>query len=113
MPRRTSSPPPLIVTRFAPAPTGDLHLGHVVNAIYVWGVARACRRGPASAGPVESRVLLRIEDHDRHRSRPAFEAGVLEDLAWLGFQADAQDDVPFVRQSDRHNRYESARDGLR
>ena len=100
MPGRTPSPPPLIVTRFAPAPTGDLHLGHIVNAIYVWGVARAC---------VKSRVLLRIEDHDRRRSRPAFEAAILEDLAWLGFEADE----PFVRQSDRASLYESALDGLR
>ena len=58
-------------------------------------------------------MLLRIEDHDRQRSRPAFEAGILEDLAWLGFVAETQDDVPFVRQSDRHSLYESALDGLR
>ena len=52
-----------MVTRFAPAPTGHLHLGHVLNAVYVWGAAR-------EAG---GRVLLRIEDHDRERSRPEFE----------------------------------------
>ena len=63
------------MTRFAPTPTGHLHLGHIVNAIYVWGVARAC--------DPKSRVLLRIEDHDRHRSRPAYEAAILEDLDWL------------------------------
>jgi glutamyl-tRNA synthetase/glutamyl-Q tRNA(Asp) synthetase len=66
------------VSRFAPAPTGYLHLGHVLNAIYVWGVTRA-------AG---GRVLLRIEDHDRQRSRTEFENAILEDLAWLGFVAD-------------------------
>src|SRR4051794_32040595 len=76
-----------IITRFAPAPTGCLHLGHVVNAVYVWGVARS--RG--------GRVLLRIEDHDRHRSRAEYDAGILEDLAWLGFAADA----PLTRQSER------------
>ena len=43
-----------MLTRYAPSPTGHLHLGHVVNAIYVWGLAHA-------AG---GRVLLRMEDHD-------------------------------------------------
>ena len=66
------------VSRFAPAPTGFLHLGHVVNAIYVWGVTRA-------AG---GRVLLRVEDHDRGRSRPEFERAILDDLDWLGFVPD-------------------------
>ncbi|HEU4672358.1 MAG TPA: glutamate--tRNA ligase family protein [Candidatus Limnocylindrales bacterium] len=65
-------------TRFAPAPTGLLHLGHVANALATWGLARA-------AG---GSVLLRIEDHDRQRSRPAFEADLLDDLAWLGFVPD-------------------------
>jgi glutamyl/glutaminyl-tRNA synthetase len=63
-------------TRFAPAPTGWLHLGHVLNAEYVWGAARA--RG--------GEVLLRIEDHDRERSRSGYEAGILDDLDWLGYQ---------------------------
>jgi glutamyl-tRNA synthetase/glutamyl-Q tRNA(Asp) synthetase len=88
-----------VVTRFAPAPTGHLHLGHVVNAICVW----------ALAGP-RGRVLLRIEDHDRQRSRPAFEASILEDLAWLGF-VPAQPAV--TRQSERGAVYEAALDGLR
>jgi glutamyl/glutaminyl-tRNA synthetase len=65
-------------TRFAPAPTGFLHLGHVVNALYVWGGARA--RG--------AEVLLRIEDHDRQRCRPEYEAALLEDLDWLGLVPD-------------------------
>jgi len=88
-----------MISRYAPAPTGFLHLGHVVNAIYVWGFARA--RG--------GRVLLRIEDHDRQRSRPAFEAAIVEDLAWLGFRADG----PMVRQSDRGDIYSHALDTLR
>jgi glutamyl-tRNA synthetase/glutamyl-Q tRNA(Asp) synthetase len=70
--------PPSPITRFAPSPTGFLHLGHVANAIYVWGVARA----------LGGRVLLRIEDHDRGRSRPEFEAAALEDLEWLGLFPD-------------------------
>jgi glutamyl/glutaminyl-tRNA synthetase len=67
--------------------------------MYVWGVTRA-RHG---------RVLLRIEDHDRVRSRPEFEAAILEDLAWLGFVADE----PMVRQSERGAIYETAIESLR
>jgi glutamyl-tRNA synthetase/glutamyl-Q tRNA(Asp) synthetase len=85
------------VTRFAPSPTGYLHLGHVVNAIYVWGLARA-------AG---GRVLLRIEDHDRIRSRPKFEAAILDDLSWLGFVPD-EGLVPLRRQSDNGIAYARA-----
>lgn len=73
-------------TRFAPAPTGFLHLGHVANALWVWGAARL-------AG---AEVLLRIEDHDRQRSRAAFADALIEDLAWLGFVPDAGP----VRQTD-------------
>jgi glutamyl-Q tRNA(Asp) synthetase len=77
------------VTRFAPSPTGYLHLGHIVNAIYTWGVARA----------LGGRVLLRLEDHDRIRSRPEYEQAILEDLDWLGFIPD-EGRTPVVRQSD-------------
>ncbi len=65
-------------TRFAPAPTGWLHLGHAVSALYVWGIARA----------FGGRVLLRVEDHDRGRARPEYERGIFDDLAWLGFEPD-------------------------
>jgi len=58
------------VTRFAPAPTGYLHLGHLVNVLYVWGIARV------TAG----RVVLRIEDHDRQRSRSEYESALIEDM---------------------------------
>jgi len=88
-----------IISRFAPAPTGFLHLGHVVNAAHVWRETRA-RAG---------RVLLRIEDHDRRRSQPGFEAAILEDLEWLGFVADE----PPVRQSERGEIYEEALANLR
>jgi glutamyl-tRNA synthetase/glutamyl-Q tRNA(Asp) synthetase len=82
-----------------------------VNAIYVWGIARAALAGAASpVGPAESGcVLLRIEDHDRQRSRIVFERAILEDLDWLGFAADA----PPVRQSERGPLYASALDRLR
>jgi glutamyl-tRNA synthetase/glutamyl-Q tRNA(Asp) synthetase len=88
-----------ILSRFAPAPTGFLHLGHVVNAVFVWGITR--RLG--------GRVLLRIEDHDRVRSRPEFETAILEDLEWLGFAADG----PMTRQSERSDIYVRALNGLR
>ena len=61
-----------IISRYAPAPTGFLHLGHVVNALYVWGVTRR----------LHGRVLLRIEDHDRQRSRSEYDAAIVDDLAW-------------------------------
>ncbi|MEZ0239550.1 MAG: glutamate--tRNA ligase family protein, partial [Chloroflexota bacterium] len=88
-------------TRFAPAPTGYLHLGHVANALWTWGVARA----------TEGRVLLRIEDHDQQRSRAEYDAALLEDLTWLGFAADAGP----VRQSDDEalHAYAAAADRLR
>ena len=92
--RRLPQPP---ITRFAPSPTGYLHLGHVVNAIFVWGVARA-------AG---GRVLLRIEDHDRVRCRPEFESACVEDLAWLGFVPD-DGLTPLLRQQDHNRRYARA-----
>ena len=84
-----------IISRFAPAPTGFLHLGHVVNALFVWETA--------------DRVLLRIEDHDRQRSRRDFERAIFEDLDWLGFVPDR----PAVRQSDRGDIYAQALETLR
>ena len=91
-----------IVTRFAPSPTGFLHLGHVVNAIYVWGIARV----------LGGSVLLRIEDHDRIRCRPEYESAILEDLDWLGFEPDGGR-LPLLRQSETPDAYERALDGLR
>lgn len=96
------------VTRFAPAPTGSLHLGHLVNAIYVWGTARA----------TGGRVVLRIEDHDRQRSRPEYEAAILDDLWRLGLVADEPADGAFAgptpyRQSDAGPAYEAALATLR
>lgn len=91
-----------VVTRYAPSPTGYLHLGHVVNAIYVWGLARF--HG--------GQVLLRIEDHDRIRCRPEYERALLEDLDWLGFVPDSGR-VPLVRQSDRQDVYAAALARLR
>ncbi|QYK40286.1 MAG: tRNA glutamyl-Q(34) synthetase GluQRS [Paracoccaceae bacterium] len=74
------------VTRFAPSPTGPLHLGHAYSAMLAHDMARA-------AG---GRFLLRMEDTDLDRCRPEFEAGIIEDLAWLGLTWDG----PVHRQSD-------------
>ena len=100
------SPP---TTRFAPAPTGRLHLGHLANAIYVWGLVR--RAG--------GRVLLRIEDHDRQRCRPEYEAALLDDLDRLRIAADepSTDELragpsPY-RQSDNGSAYAAALERLR
>jgi glutamyl/glutaminyl-tRNA synthetase len=84
-------------TRFAPAPTGYLHLGHVVNAIYAWGMA----------AEVHGSVLLRIDDHDYVRCRPEYDVAILEDLAWLGFRPHegpvrhSDDDAPYAEALDR------------
>src|SRR4030095_704370 len=92
------------LTRFAPAPTGWLHLGHVLNALYVWNTARVAGCG----------VMLRIEDHDRERSRPQFERAILDDLDWLGFVPDVYPTAAFRsgscggRQSDREDIYREA-----
>lgn len=94
-----TSPP---VTRFAPSPTGYLHLGHIVNAIYTWGMARA----------LGGRVLLRLEDHDRIRCRAEYEAAILEDLDWLGFVPD-EGRHPLMRQSDTPDVYRHALDALK
>lgn len=97
------------VTRFAPAPTGYLHLGHLVNALYTWGVARA----------TGGRVVLRIEDHDRQRSRPEHEAALLDDLERLGLVPDEPPIATFRagstpwRQSDAGDVHAAALDRLR
>ena len=96
-------------TRFAPSPTGRLHIGHVANAVCVWGVA-------ASTG---SRVVLRLEDHDRGRCRPEYETAILRDLEWLGLEPDEVSarschagPSPY-RQSDNPGRYQEALDRIR
>jgi glutamyl-tRNA synthetase/glutamyl-Q tRNA(Asp) synthetase len=92
------------LTRYAPSPTGYLHLGHVANAVWVWGLAQA----------LGGRVLLRLEDHDRGRCRPDYEATLLEDLEWLGLEPDLgtpgqlrSGPSPY-RQSDAGPVYETA-----
>lgn len=79
-------------TRFAPSPTGYLHLGHIVSAMFVWGLAKA-----SSAD-----VLLRIEDHDQTRWRQEYETTLLRDLEWLGFYPS----LGTTKQSQHFDRYE-------
>jgi glutamyl-Q tRNA(Asp) synthetase len=88
----------MTVTRFAPSPTGYLHLGHAYSALVGWVRARA------DAG----RFLLRIEDIDPARCRPEFEAAILEDLGWLGLDWDGE----VRRQSDHLADYRAALDRL-
>lgn len=88
----------MIVTRFAPSPTGLLHLGHARSALFGWHKARE------SAG----RFLLRIEDIDPARCRPEFETAILADLAWLGLDWDG----PVRRQSEHLDDYRRALDRL-
>ena len=84
--------------RFAPSPTGSLHLGNLRTALIAWLFAR-------SAG---SRFLMRVEDLDRGRARPRFEREQLEDLQAIGLDWDG----PVVRQSERRERYERAIEAL-
>ncbi len=86
------------VTRFAPSPTGYLHLGHVRSALEGW---RAARR----AG---GRFFLRLEDIDRTRCRDEYAAAILEDLAWLGIDWDG----PVRKQSEHFDDYRRALDRL-
>lgn len=88
-----SAPAPA-VTRFAPSPTGLLHLGHVRSALLGWRAARA-------AG---GRFLLRLEDIDRTRCRAEYAAAILDDLAWLGLDWDG----PVRRQSEHFADYQAA-----
>ena len=95
----SGSETPPVVTRFAPSPTGPLHLGHAYSAVLAHDLAR-------DAG---GRFLLRIEDIDGTRSRPEHVAGIIEDLRWLGVEWDG--DILF--QSQRIGHYMAALDRLR
>ena len=86
------------VTRFAPSPTGRLHLGHAYAALFARQEARTSK----------GRFLLRIEDIDGLRCKPEFEAGIYEDLEWLGFTWE----TPVRRQSEHLAEYQAALDRL-
>lgn len=85
---------PVVVTRFAPSPTGLLHLGHAYAAGFAFNEARKA----------DGRFLVRLEDIDGTRVRPEFEAAIFEDLAWLGLKWEE----PVRRQSDHLEDYRAA-----
>jgi glutamyl-tRNA synthetase len=87
-----------VVTRFAPAPTGRLHVGNIRTAVHNWLWAR--KNG--------GRFLLRLDDTDRERSREDYVEGIRDDLAWLGLAPDEEH-----RQSARFDRYEAALERLK
>lgn len=87
-----------MITRFAPSPTGPLHLGHAYSAILAHDMARAAR----------GQFLLRIDDLDQSRARPEWEAQIYDDLRWLGLTWDG----PVRRQSEHFADYQSALDSL-
>ncbi|HEX6377136.1 MAG TPA: glutamate--tRNA ligase [Allosphingosinicella sp.] len=87
-----------VVTRFAPAPTGRLHVGNIRTAVHNWLWAR--KQG--------GRFILRLDDTDEARSSEAHAEGIREDLAWLGLVPDEEQ-----RQSQRFGRYEAAFERLR
>lgn len=88
----------IFTTRFAPSPTGALHRGHAYSALCAFQAAREA----------SGRFLLRIEDIDATRCRPAFEAGIYEDLAWLGLSWE----TPVRRQSEHLADYQAALERL-
>lgn len=88
-----------VVSRFAPSPTGQLHLGHAFSAIRAHDLAHAAK----------GRFLLRIEDIDPGRTREAHVAGIIADLTWLGLRWDGE----ILRQSARLPLYAAALDRLK
>jgi len=88
----------MIVTRFAPSPTGRLHVGNIRTALHNWLWAR--KQG--------GRFLLRLDDTDRARSSEAFAEAIRADLSWLGLNWDEEH-----RQSQRFDRYQAALERLR
>lgn len=91
---RKSSRIAVFTTRFAPSPTGQLHLGHAYSALLAYDMAQAA----------SGRFLLRIEDTDTARCTPAFEAQIYDDLAWLGLTWE----TPVLRQSNNTAAYDAA-----
>lgn len=85
-------------TRFAPSPTGPLHLGHAYSALLAYDMAMAA----------DGVFLLRIEDIDQSRARPEWEAQIYDDLHWLGIDWPE----PVMRQSERQDAYDAALDRL-
>jgi glutamyl-tRNA synthetase len=87
-----------VVVRFAPSPTGHLHVGNIRTALFNWLFARG--RG--------GRFLLRLDDTDEARSKPEYAESIADDLGWLGLDHDA-----VARQSDRYEAYAAAVEQLK
>ena len=86
-------------TRFAPSPTGQLHLGHAFSALTAWEIAQK----------TDKRFILRIEDIDYQRCREEYEFQIYDDLKWLGISWE----TPVLRQKNRTNYYKQAIDILK
>ena len=86
-------------TRFAPSPTGQLHLGHAFSALTAWEIAQK----------TDKRFILRIEDIDYQRCREEYEFQIYDDLKWLGISWE----TPVLRQKNRTNSYQQAIDILK
>lgn len=93
-------------TRFAPSPTGYLHIGHIASALFVWIIGKK----------TQSKIIFRMEDHDQGRYRPEYDLSITEDLMKLGFTPDEGIDIPSkasnYHQSKRTKRYESILENL-
>lgn len=87
-----------VLTRFAPSPTGYLHIGHAASAWFAWD----------QAGDRKDNFILRIEDIDQTRCRPEYETALIGDLQWLGFNWRQ----PVRRQSDHFAEYKDVLDKL-
>ena len=85
-------------TRFAPSPTGQLHLGHAFSALTAWEIAQK----------TDKRFILRIEDIDYQRCREEYEFQIYDDLKWLGISWE----TPVLRQKNRTKYYQQAIDIL-
>jgi glutamyl-tRNA synthetase len=88
-----------VITRFAPSPTGWIHVGNLRTALMNWALARKVPGGT---------FILRLDDTDRERSREEYAEGIMADLEWLGLTWDRVE-----RQSARMDRYRDAADRLR
>ncbi|MBC7490847.1 MAG: glutamate--tRNA ligase, partial [Novosphingobium sp.] len=91
-----------VTTRFAPSPTGNLHVGNIRTALHNWLIAQRAKQTQAGG-----KFLLRIDDTDAARSREDYVTAIRADLAWLGLHPDAEE-----RQSARFAIYEAAFDKL-
>ncbi len=87
-------------TRFAPSPTGHLHLGHVLSAYWVFDTAKE----------LSADVIVRMEDHDQGRYKKEYEESILEDLAWLGY---IDSDTKISYQRDKFTHYENTLNKLK